>query len=201
MSASIEKFTCKFVHIKITLRPKGYFDDVQFEEDLNKYLTENYEEGLLESVSNYQVFFNYRALVEAEIDKQELQDEVAHFILQYPKVNMVFTRSQLESGAYPEGISRLVQEGYNQKRSGDVVFILDPAVISYTTTTGSTHGSGFSYDTHAPLIFFGKGIQHGNTSLRSEVVDIAPTLAVLLGIAFPNSTTGEPLNGVLQHKD
>lgn len=181
--------------------PSGYFDDVQFEEDLNKYLTENYEEGLLESVSNYQVFFNYRALVEAEIDKQELQDEVAHFILQYPKVNMVFTRTQLESGAYPEGISRLVQQGYNQKRSGDVVFILDPAVISYTTTTGSTHGSGFSYDTHAPLIFFGKGIQHGNTSLRSEVVDIAPTLAVLLGIAFPNSTTGEPLNGVLEHKD
>ena len=181
--------------------PSGYFDDVQFEEDLNKYLAENYEEGLLESVSNYQVFFNYRALVEAEIDKQELQDEIAHFILQYPKVNMVFTRTQLESGAYSEGVSRLVQLGFNQKRSGDVVFILDPAVISYTTTTGSTHGSGFSYDTHAPLIFFGKGIQHGNTSLRSEVVDIAPTIAVLLGIAFPNSITGAPLNGVLESKD
>ena len=182
--------------------PSGYFDNVEFEKDLNQFLLEEYEkEDLLESVSNYQVFFNYRAVGIAEIDKHELEDNIAHFILQYPKVSMVFTRDQLESGTYKDGISALIQNGYNQKRSGDVVFVLDPSVISYTTTTGSTHGSGFSYDTHAPLIFFGKGIQHGNTSLRSEVVDIAPTLAVLLGISFPNSNTGEPLKEVLEYKD
>lgn len=182
--------------------PSGYFDDVEFEKDLNQFLFKKYEkEDLLESVSNYQVFFNYRAIVDAEIDRHVLEDNIAHFILQYPKVNRVFTRDQLESGTYQDGISALVQNGFNQKRSGDVVFVLDPAVISYTTTTGSTHGSGFSYDTHAPLIFFGKGIQHGNTSVRSQVVDIAPTIAVLLGISFPNSNTGEPLKGVLENKD
>ena len=79
--------------------------------------------------------------------------------------------------------------------------MLDPAVISYTTTTGSTHGSGFSYDTHAPLIFFGKGIKHGSTATRSEVVDIAPTISMLLGIAFPNSATGNPLEEVLEKKN
>lgn len=182
--------------------PSGYFDDVEFEKDLNQFLFKKYEkEDLLESVSNYQVFFNYRAIVDAEIDRHVLEENIAHFILQYPKVNRVFTRDQLESGTYQDGISALVQNGFNQKRSGDVVFVLDPAVISYTTTTGSTHGSGFSYDTHAPLIFFGKGIQHGNTSVRSQVVDIAPTIAVLLGISFPNSNTGEPLKGVLENKD
>ena len=120
------------------------------------------------------------------------------FILQYPKVSRVFTRNQLESGNYTEGISGLIQNGFNQKRSGDVVFVLDPAVISYTTTTGSTHGSGFSYDTHAPLIFFGKGIKQGSTAIRSEIVDIAPTISVLLGIAFPNAATGTPLIQVLE---
>ena len=104
----------------------------------------------------------------------------------------------MESADFNTGTAGLIQNGFNQKRSGDVVFVLDQAVISYTTTTGSTHGSGFSYDTHAPLIFFGKGISHGNTSSRSEVVDIAPTISVLLGISFPNSSIGTPLKEVLE---
>jgi len=179
--------------------PSGYFDDPEFDSKLKEFVFEKYKkENLIESISNYQVFFNYRTIEEAKIDRTAFENEIAHFILQYPKVNKVFTRSQLENGNYSEGISSLVQKGFNQKRSGDVIFVLDPAVISYTTTTGSTHGSGFSYDTHAPLIFFGKGIKHGSTAKKSEVVDIAPTISVLLGIAFPNSATGNPLVEVLE---
>ena len=178
--------------------PSGYFDDVQFEADLKSFLKEKYNrEDLLESVSNYQVFFDYRAVKEAEIEFEALEKNIAHFILQYPMVSNVYTRKQLESADFTNGTAGLIQNGFNQKRSGDVVFVLDLAVISYTTTTGSTHGSGFSYDTHAPLIFFGKGIPHGNTAARSEIVDIAPTISMLLGIAFPNSSTGTPLNVML----
>ncbi len=179
--------------------PSGYFDDVKFEEDLNKFIGEKYKKGgTIESVSNYQIFFNYRTLRELGIDRNAFEKDIAHFILQYPKVSNVFTRSQLESGSYVQGISGLVQNGFNQKRSGDVIFVLEPSVISYTTTTGSTHGSGFSYDTHAPLIFFGNGISLGSTARRSEIIDIAPTISVLLGIAFPNATTGVPLEVVLK---
>ena len=182
--------------------PSGYFDDVQFEADLKSFLKEKYNsEDLLESVSNYQVFFDYRAVKEAEIEFEVLEKNIAHFILQYPMVSNVYTRKQLESADFTNGTAELIQNGFNQKRSGDVVFVLDPAVISYTTTTGSTHGSGFSYDTHAPLIFFGKGIPHGNTAARSEIVDIAPTISMLLGIAFPNSSTGTPLNAMLEKKN
>jgi len=178
--------------------PSGYFDDVKFEEDLNKFIGEKYKKGgIIESISNYQIFFNYKTLAETDIDRISLEQSIAHFILQYPKVNKVYTRTQLQNGSFTSGTAGLVQNGYNQKRSGDVVFVLDPAVISYTTTTGSTHGSGFSYDTHAPLIFFGKGIKHGETVTKSEIVDIAPTIAVLLGISFPNSSTGSPRTEIL----
>ena len=72
-----------------------------------------------------------------------------------------------------------------------------PGNIDYSRT-GSTHGSAQIYDTHTPLLFYGKGIKPGATALRTEIPDIAPTLAALLGIAFPNGTTGKPITAVLE---
>ena len=40
-------------------------------------------------------------------------------------------------------------------KSGDIIFKLKENVISYGNK-GTTHGSGYAYDTHVPLIFFGK---------------------------------------------
>jgi len=127
-----------------------------------------------------------------------VEDAIAHFVLQKPQINRAFTRTQLEANDFTSGISCLAQKGFNQRRSGDVLFVLKPAIISYPKT-GSTHGSGFSYDTHAPLIFFGKGIPHGNTSRRSEVIDIAPTISTILGISFPSASSGKPLYEMLDN--
>lgn len=62
-----------------------------------------------------------------------------------------------------QGLAYLLQKGYNHKRSGNIMMVLDPAVISYPKT-GSTHVSGLPYDTHVPLLFFGKGINKGKTT-------------------------------------
>ncbi|MEO2061918.1 MAG: alkaline phosphatase PafA [Christiangramia sp.] len=173
--------------------PAGYFDSKSFTEKLKTFVFQEYgKNNLIKNISNDQVFFNYEALDEAEIPTEALEEKIAHYILQQDRIHMVFTRSQLEGSSFQHGIGELIQNGFNQKRSGDVIFVLDPAVVSYSET-GSMHGSGFPYDTHAPLIFFGKGIKHGSTTQRSEVIDIAPTVSALLGISFPDAATGKPL--------
>lgn len=180
--------------------PSGYFNNTVFKEKLKAYIEEEFDEtGLIENISNYQIFFNYRGLKEADIEAVDLEYAIAHYILQYPQVNNVFTRSQLQSASFNSGTAALIQNGYNQKRSGDVVMVLKPSVITaYSTETGSTHGSGFNYDTHAPLIFFGNGIPNGSSLERAEIVDIAPTISALLGIANPNAATGKPLSIMLE---
>ncbi len=179
--------------------PAGYFDDMAFENDLKAFVEEKFDnKDLIEKVSNYQIFFNYETLAKEKIKASNLEDAIAHFVLQKPQINRVFTRTQLEANDFTSGISGLVQKGFNQRRSGDVVFVLKPAIISYPTT-GSTHGSGFSYDTHAPLIFFGKGIPHGDTSKRSEIIDIAPTISTILGISYPSASSGKPLYEMLDN--
>ena len=58
---------------------------------------------------------------------------------------------------------------------------MEPNVIIYGDR-GTTHGSGYDYDTHVPLIFYGNRINKGETSIRTEITDIAPTINALLGL-------------------
>ena len=178
--------------------PSGYFDNRAFEKSLTDFVTSEYgKEDLIEDVSNFQVFFNYENLQAAQINPEELQQKIAHFALQYDLMDKVYTRAELNQANYTSGVAALIEKGFNQKRSGDVFLVLDPGVISYSRT-GSTHGSAFSYDTHAPLLFFGAGVRKGKTYEQTEIPDIAPTIAALLGIEFPNGTTGTIITQVLE---
>ena len=101
-----------------------------------------------------------------------------------------------ESSGYQEA---LLFNGHNQKRSGDILFIFHPEVFkdSDWNRTGTDHYSGYNYDTHVPLLFFGKGIKQGETLKRTNITDIAPTMSALLGISFPNASIGDPLEFVI----
>jgi arylsulfatase A-like enzyme len=87
--------------------------------------------------------------------------------------------------------------GYNFKRSGDIAYQLEPSWISGGGAQGTTHGSAYSYDTHVPILFYGKGIKQGATSSYHAITDIAPTLSVLLKIKFPSGCTGQPISEIL----
>ncbi|WP_148639410.1 alkaline phosphatase PafA [Aquimarina longa] len=185
-------------YLKSVKIPAGYFDRDAFEAKIKTFVKDKFKvDDLIENISNHQIFFNYENLKKSGIIPQKLEQSIAHFILQEDQVDKVFTRSQLQNTEYSIGIAALIQKGYNQKRSGDVVVVMDPATISYSKT-GSTHGSGLMYDTHAPLLFFGKGIQKGSTTQKTSIPDIAPTISALLGITFPNGATGDVLSFVLE---
>ena len=59
--------------------------------------------------------------------------------------------------------------------------------------TGTTHGSGYAYDTHIPLLFYGNGIKKGTSTKYYPITDIASTLSNLLNITEPNTSTGRTI--------
>ncbi|WP_378186726.1 alkaline phosphatase PafA [Aquimarina sp. W85] len=178
--------------------PAGYFDIKEFSKTMNNELYERFQvKNLIENVSNGQLFFDYSSMKANEINHSVLQSFTAQRVLEYDQVDKVYTREQMLGGTYEFGVAGLLQKGFHQKRSGDVLFVLNPATIVYSKK-GSTHGSGSSYDTHAPLLFFGKGIQKGTSVKKVYITDVAPTISTLLGIEFPNGTTGKVLHEVLK---
>ncbi|NRD20980.1 alkaline phosphatase family protein [Winogradskyella eckloniae] len=177
--------------------PAGYVDNYARKETFNKFLTETYgTTDLVENVSNDQIFVDRAKVKSLGLNLIDVQNEIAMEQLTYPNISKVYTATALSSAGFSEGIEALLQNGYNQKRSGDVILVNDPAFIAYGKT-GSTHGSALNYDTHVPLLFFGNGIKQGETLKKTVIPDIAPTISALLGISFPNGATGSVLGFVI----
>lgn len=177
--------------------PAGYVDNKTNKEKLNEFMSKTFgASDLVDNVSNNQIFLNREKIALLNLDLEAVQKRMVNEIINYPNIDKVYTGTAMSSTSFSYGIEELLQNGYDQKRSGDVLIVDDPAYISYSKT-GSTHGSGLNFDTHVPLLFFGKGITHGSTLQKTKIVDIAPTMSALLGISFPSGATGMPLEFVL----
>ncbi|GGG21167.1 alkaline phosphatase family protein [Christiangramia forsetii] len=185
-------------YLKSRKIPSGYFDDVTENKKIEEFVREEFKvDSLIQNISNSQIFLDYKVMRGEGLDAHKVQQKIAHYLLQQKSISRVYTREQLQSGSFTKGISSLIQNGFNQERSGDVVFVLDPGYIIYPEK-GTTHGSGFIYDTHVPLIFFGKGIKHGSSLERTVIPDIAPTISAMLGISYPDASSGKPLSIILE---
>src|ERR1017187_1692834 len=95
-----------------------------------------------------------------------------------------FTKSQLAGGETPATeIGRRYAHSYSPEGGWYVMGV--PIPFNVGTTKGTDHATPFSYDTHVPLAFYGLAFQPGIYRTRAEPVDLAVTLASLLGINAP----------------
>ena len=180
--------------------PAGYFDEMIMKKEVSDYLNTIYGSGdWIKNYSNNHLFLNHDLIEEKNINMQEIQRKCAKFFLKYKWVKNTYTAIQLNENEYQNSFHSLVQRGYNQKRSGDVVVSLQTGWLKvYWRKGGTTHGSCFSYDTHVPLIFWGGDIPQGQTDRKVNIRDIAPTISNILGISYPNGCTGNPLSEITE---
>ncbi len=178
--------------------PANYFSYTKFRTFVND-ITKKYfkSDALVENISNFQIFLDKNKIESLNLSKNEVAQKIADEVINYPGIYKSATARTLQTTSFTSGILNSLQNGYNQKFSGDVLLVPNPSTVSYPKK-GTTHGSGYSYDTHIPVIFYGNGIQKGNSKKKYEIIDIAPTLANLLQIEFPNGTTGKVIEEVLK---
>ena len=178
--------------------PANYFNYTAFKVYLNT-ITKTYfkSENFIENVSNFQIFLNKKEVESAGYTLEEVAQRLADESIHFNHIYKAVTARTLQTTNFTNGVLEKLQNGYNQKFSGDVLLIPNPATISYPKQ-GTTHGSGYSYDTHVPIIFYGNGIKKGASKKIHHVVDIAPTIANLLAIEAPNGTTGQIITEVLK---
>jgi len=170
--------------------PGGYNSRTGLRAFLSELTQNKYgRKDLIENISNEQIFLNDSILKSAGIDRMQAGNYIAQELVNYKDVYKAVSAQTMQESEFSSGILHLLQMGYNQKYSGDILYVNMPNQISYSRT-GSTHGSGYNYDTHVPIIFFGNGIKPGRTKSYFTVTDIVPTISNLLGITFSNANSG-----------
>ena len=178
--------------------PAGYFNTVEVEKGLLEHLQKFFPgQNLIEDISNNQIYLNGAAFSgepkAGGLDYLVASELVVQYLRSVEGIAEVFTKNQLMTGPNPgNSVQDMLARGINPKRSGDVVFTLKPA-WSWLQGARANHGSGYTYDTHIPMVFFGKGVKHGVSYRYHAVTDIAPTLSMMLNIRLPNGCTGQPI--------
>ncbi len=150
------------------------------------------EGDYISSISNNQVYLNHELLDQNKIDAGEVLAAIKKELMKLDDIANVYFPSVL--GTSGELQSDLLNNGYNAKRSGDLVYRLNPGYLGGKPgDRGTSHGSGYTYDTHIPILFYGAGIPARSVYRKVNITDIAPTLSMLLQITLPASATGQPV--------
>jgi predicted AlkP superfamily pyrophosphatase or phosphodiesterase len=107
-----------------------------------------------------------------------------------------YTKSQLAEGEVPDTpLGRKYLNSYSPEGSWYVMGV--PDLYTVGPGKGTDHTSPYNYDTHVPLAFYGLPFQPGTYRTSVEPVDLAATLASLLGINAPTHSIGRVLTEAL----
>jgi predicted AlkP superfamily pyrophosphatase or phosphodiesterase len=131
----------------------------------------------------------------AHISEQDAEKAAGEAIKQ-AGLRGYYTKSQLAAGEVPDTeLGHKYLNSYSPLGSWFVMGI--PNFYNVGSSSGTDHASPYNYDTHVPLAFYGVPFQPGTYRERAEPVDMAPTLASLLGINPPTHSIGRVLTDAL----
>jgi predicted AlkP superfamily pyrophosphatase or phosphodiesterase len=149
----------------------------------------------LEATSSSWVYLNRSVIRQRGLEPAVVEQALAGWLVKQPGVLAAYTRSQLSSDRpLTDPVAEQVRQSFHPQRSGDIMVVLKPYHILWSTPAtldgGSyttTHGSPHSYDTHVPLLVYGPGIRPGIH--KERVAPQALTAIMARGLNIEPPTT------------
>ena len=145
------------------------------------------------------LYLNAQAVVKNGLDQQSVAVAIAAKLEEHPGINGALASHSLDSGVR-SGAAAAVRHNHHPMRSGDIYIFQQPYWFMFERgPVAAMHGSPWSYDTHVPIMFAGRGINAGTVHRRVHPIDVAPTLSALLQIPTPAAAQGKPLVEVIEN--
>ena len=169
----------------------GYYDMRECVKDLGEKFTAKYGANLIVHEENDQLYLDREAMKSKNIGMQQVYADITAWAKQ-PWLLGAFMPDENENCDLPGEICSRIRQGFARGRSGDIWLVARPNWLPwYCEKGGTTHGSPYVYDTHAPLIVVGAGITPGNRFEQMGITDIAPSISTYLGLPLPPGTLGK----------
>lgn len=136
------------------------------------------------------------AFAAAHVKEPEAEVAAGEAMKQAGLVSDYYTKSQLAQGSAPNtALGKKFLHSYSPEGGWYVMGV--PEIYTVGSASGTDHASPFTYDTHVPLAFYGLPFRAGTYRTHAEPVDLAVTLASLLGINAPTHAVGRVLTEAL----
>lgn len=129
-------------------------------------------------------------------DRERLSESAIRYLKQQPWVTEAFSKAeilkvQVRPGVPPDEMTlqERFAESVDAERSPDILIAFKPyTTMDRVDANGfyiAEHGSPWNYDRRVPIVFWRPGHPGYEQYLPIETVDIAPTLAALVGVRHP----------------
>ncbi|MDR2836041.1 MAG: alkaline phosphatase family protein [Bacteroidales bacterium] len=176
--------------------PTGIYKQHYIVALLKSYLKSIYGEGeWILDYNNSQLYLNKTLIEDSGIALGAFQEKIISFIINSNGITNAISSTQFQNMIFMSGMPQKMQNSYNQKRSGDIMISLKPGWIE-DLPFATNHNSGYSYDTHVPLIWYGWKIKKQTIYTKINITDIAPTISNILNTPPPPLTTGKILEEI-----
>lgn len=173
--------------------------------DLNAHLMKKF------NVSNLVLLFNGNSIFVDEIRftdldkplKKKISKEIKQFVSALDGIKNVWTLKEMimlptHRHTILDGFKNQIFKG----RSGRFVVQSLPFVYVSQKAKGLSHQSPNSYDTHIPIMIYQRGkLQRKAIYDRVDNIQLAPTIAQILGVPRPSACTADILPGIIFKSD
>ena len=157
---------------------------------------------LIEGYDHPYLYLSNEVINNSEIDLLALETAIVDELVRFPGVSTAVSSTALTRGAVVDSyLTRAIVKNYNPKRSGNVYVVFDPGWFINDLdgiSVAVVHGSPWPYDTFVPIIFAGQNLKPQTVSRRVHTVDVALTLANIVGAKPPSGASGNVLLEVVE---
>ena len=178
--------------------PGANLGAAKIEEQINNALTVRFSPGhpaAYIKLDYPDAWLDQNAFATARVRESDAENAVGEAMKQ-AGLRDYFTKSQLAVGEAPiTPLGHKYLNSYSPEGSWYVLGV--PDIYTVGGLKGTDHASPYNYDTHVPLAFYGLPFRAGTYRTSVEPVDLASTLASLLGINAPTHAVGRVLTEAL----
>jgi predicted AlkP superfamily pyrophosphatase or phosphodiesterase len=157
---------------------------------------------LIQSYRQPYVYLNREVIREKHLDQAVVEKAVVEELMKFEGVALAVSSTALSEGNLPNTpIIKSILRNYNPGRSGDIFVVFQQHYFINDfdgLTVAVTHGSPWRYDTFVPVVFAGGKLTGQRVYRTIETVDVAPTLAAIVGAKPPSGSRSGALPEVLQ---
>jgi predicted AlkP superfamily pyrophosphatase or phosphodiesterase len=144
------------------------------------------DNGLIASFMTPDFYLDRAAVERTGVGRREVEAVAEKALLDTGLVHRVYTHERI-LGPPPadDPYFPLVRRSFFAARSPDLYVVQKQWTYIDDRVGGTGHGTPYDDDRHVPVVFMGPGVRPGRYDQACGPEDMAPTLAMLLGLDYP----------------